>query len=361
VLGEASPSPELPATHEPPRRALEAAVRIGLERPPCLVSFSGGRDSSVVLAVAAHVARRDGLPLPVPATVRAPGVPASLETEWQERVVRHLALPDWHVEEVGDELDYVGPVAQRGLARHGLLFPAQAHFHVPLLARARGGSLLTGAGGDNVLEVGPRAKARYALRRLREGHQRTAVTPLLGVTPAAVRRAYMRRRPLRVPWLRPAAQRELDRRALDELPPVPAAAALRWTARRRWLEALRRSLGLLAADAGAAIHHPLLDPGFVAAVAGDAGWAGHGGRSRFLPRLVGDLVPRDVLLRRDKTSFRDVYWTRHADEVVARWDGGGLDDDVVGAEKLREVWTAGRPNPATALLLQSVWLAGRGR
>ena len=45
-----------------PRRALEHVVREALLRPPCGVAFSGGRDSSAVLAVAAHVARRDGLP-----------------------------------------------------------------------------------------------------------------------------------------------------------------------------------------------------------------------------------------------------------------------------------------------------------
>ena len=43
------------------RGALEAAVLPALQRPPCLVSFSGGRDSSAVLAVAADVARRHGL------------------------------------------------------------------------------------------------------------------------------------------------------------------------------------------------------------------------------------------------------------------------------------------------------------
>ena len=56
-----------------PRAALEAVVLRALLRPPCLVSFSGGRDSSLVLAIASDVARRHGLPLPVPATNRFPG------------------------------------------------------------------------------------------------------------------------------------------------------------------------------------------------------------------------------------------------------------------------------------------------
>ncbi len=69
VLGTTPPTP-LPSAAVGARQALELAVRPALERAPCLVSFSGGRDSSAVLAVATRVARRHGLPPPVPATNR---------------------------------------------------------------------------------------------------------------------------------------------------------------------------------------------------------------------------------------------------------------------------------------------------
>jgi asparagine synthase (glutamine-hydrolysing) len=362
VAGPATEPVVLPAAGGSSRDALEDVVRHGLERAPCIVSFSGGRDSSVVLAIAAHVARREGLPLPIPATIRAPGVQATDETHWQERVVRHLDLPDWHREDVTGELDFVGPVARAALSRHGLLFPAQVHFHVPLLAHATGGTLLTGAGGDDVLEAGARSTAAFAWRRAREGHQRTAVLPLIGVAPRPVRAAYVRRRRrLRVPWLTPAAHAEFDARLARELPPVAAGAALRWIVGRRWLAALRASLGLLAGDAGATILHPLIDRGFVAALVREGGWAGTGGRSRFLPRLAGDLLPRDVLLRRDKTSFRDLYWTEHSRTLAREWDGRGVDEDIVDVDALRAVWAGGPPNMATALLLQQVWLAQRAR
>ena len=62
----------LPETAATPRAAFEAAILPGLRRSPCLVSFSGGRDSSAVLATATAVARREGLPLPVPITHRFP-------------------------------------------------------------------------------------------------------------------------------------------------------------------------------------------------------------------------------------------------------------------------------------------------
>ena len=78
-----------------PDAALAAAVTPAVRTGRCFVSFSGGRDSSAVLATAAAVARRESLPLPVPVTLRASEVPSSDEAEWQESVIRHLRLSDW--------------------------------------------------------------------------------------------------------------------------------------------------------------------------------------------------------------------------------------------------------------------------
>ncbi|NUT56362.1 MAG: hypothetical protein HOQ03_10310 [Thermoleophilia bacterium] len=138
VLGGDEPDRSAPVDPDP-RSAIEHAVLEPLRRGPCLVSFSGGRDSSAVLAVAAAVARREGLPLPVPATLRFPNAAASAETEWQEQVVAHLGLEEWVRLERTDELDCVGPVATECLERHGVLWPSNAHVHAPLFARARGG------------------------------------------------------------------------------------------------------------------------------------------------------------------------------------------------------------------------------
>ncbi len=133
VLGTVSEL-DLPAERTDPRAAMERGLLEPLRRGPCLVSFSGGRDSSAVLAVATSVARREGLPLPIPATLRFPGAKDSAESEWQESVVAHLGLQDWIRLETTDELDCVGPVASASLARHGLLWPSNAHFHAPLFA-----------------------------------------------------------------------------------------------------------------------------------------------------------------------------------------------------------------------------------
>ncbi len=144
VLGSDS-AVALPRSNCSPLEALERRILPALERPPCLVSFSGGRDSSAVLAVAARLARRNGLPAPVPATLRFRGAERSAEDEWQEHVVAHVEVADWVRIEAEHELDCLGPVATQALRRHGLLWPPNAHFHVPLLQAAGGGSLLTGS------------------------------------------------------------------------------------------------------------------------------------------------------------------------------------------------------------------------
>jgi hypothetical protein len=77
------------------RQALEQAILPALLRPPCLMSFSGGRASSAVLAVAVLLARREGLELPVPATNRLDGVAGRNERAMQERVIVHLGLTEW--------------------------------------------------------------------------------------------------------------------------------------------------------------------------------------------------------------------------------------------------------------------------
>src|SRR4051794_38463388 len=122
------------------RAALEGVVLAALHRPPCLVSFSGGRDSSAVLAVAASVARREGLPAPVPVSLRFPGAADSYESEWQEQVVRHVGIRDWHRVELGNELDLLGDMAKRVMAAHGPLWPFNAHLLVPTATLAAGGT-----------------------------------------------------------------------------------------------------------------------------------------------------------------------------------------------------------------------------
>ena len=154
-----APADQSPATD--PAVALERVIAQALQRPPCLVSFSGGHDSSLVLAAATRAARREQLPLPIPVTWRPTDAPRAEESAWQEAVVAALQLSDWIRLPTGDDLDFVGPVATDVLRRHGVLHPANAYFHAPLLKEAAGGTLLTGVGGDQVLGRLPRPRRPF--------------------------------------------------------------------------------------------------------------------------------------------------------------------------------------------------------
>src|SRR5687767_6252 len=75
-----------------PVTALQDVLVPALRRPPCVVAFSGGRDSALVLAGAVAAARREGLDEPIAVSVRFPNAPDADESHWQERVVRYLKL-----------------------------------------------------------------------------------------------------------------------------------------------------------------------------------------------------------------------------------------------------------------------------
>src|SRR4051794_11337016 len=69
-----------------PRRALEDSLLAALRRPPCVIAFSGGRDSSALLALALHVARKHGLADPLPVTRIFPKDASTDEAKWQRLV-----------------------------------------------------------------------------------------------------------------------------------------------------------------------------------------------------------------------------------------------------------------------------------
>ncbi|HKP88682.1 MAG TPA: asparagine synthase-related protein, partial [Thermoleophilaceae bacterium] len=168
LLGPHEDAPELPpADGAGVRAALEDAMLPALRRSPCLVSFSGGRDSSAILAVATEVARRHGLPDPVPAIMRFPGAPGTDETAWQELVMGHLGIGAPELIELRHELDALGPVATAVVRDAGVTWPANAYMHVPILERGRGGALLTGAGGDELLGTVASRHVLLARRRTR--------------------------------------------------------------------------------------------------------------------------------------------------------------------------------------------------
>jgi asparagine synthetase B (glutamine-hydrolysing) len=264
VLGGDRRPASLPSAPQvTPLAAVEAAILPALRRPPCLVSFSGGRDSSAVLAVAASLARRHNLPAPIPATNRFADAPATQEADWQDRVIAHLRLAEWVRLELTDDLDVVGPYARRALRRHGLLWPCNAHFHLPLLEAAAGGALLTGVGGDELFAAACPPRAYSLLAGRARPRPRDVLTLGLAVAPRPLRRAVHARR-TRVPfgWMQPQARRVLERAIADEeaREPLSPAARLRFWHGLRSLRIGTAALATLAGDHDVLVAHPLAPP-----------------------------------------------------------------------------------------------------
>ena len=351
----------LPDTGLSARAALEAAILPALLRPPCLVSFSGGRDSSAVLAVATSLARREGLDLPVPATNVFPDAIGADEADWQSLVVSHLGLQEWLRIEYAEELDVLGPYARRIMRRHGLLLPCNVHFHVPLLDAATGGSLLTGAGGDEVFSA-----ARYARPTFDRGVIASAAQlGSLGLAraPQTVRRAVARRRQTPVlPWLRADAQRAVTEQiaAVSVSEPRTVTERLAWWRGLRYLGDGKRGLSLAADDADALLVHPFLEPQFWASVGRVAGPTGFANRTHGMVSLFADLLPDALLRRGTKAHFDQALWTSVARRFARDWDGRGVPSELVDVDALYRHWNGPNPSAQSFTLLQSAWLAGAG-
>ncbi len=359
VLGRA-PRPLPPSDGRTPLATVEDLIRAGLERPPCLVSFSGGRDSSAVLAVAVRLARRERLPLPVPATHRFGEAEETDECRWQEQVLRELRLEDWVRFEITDELDAVGPVATDVLRRHGVLWPPNLHFHAPLLEAAAGGSLLTGIGGDEAFSESQWTRVRAVASGRARPEPRDALRFGLALAPARARRPALRRRTPEegFEWLRPEAREAV----WDSLYADWATEPLGWRSRIRWLAGLHYlefgtdALGLLGADVDVDVHNPLADLRFLSALAALPRRERFADRTTAMRTIFGELLPDEVLARASKASFDGAFWNRHSRAFAASWDGEAADPELVDHETLRAAWAQERPDPRTLTLLQAAWL-----
>jgi asparagine synthetase B (glutamine-hydrolysing) len=339
--------------------ALERVMRSALQRPPCLIAFSGGLDSSTLLAAATRVARREGLPLPIPATMRFPEVPETEESAWQEAVVRELDLDDWHRREMSGELDMVGPAAQAALRGHGLISPGFSYFWVPLLDDASPGTLVTGHDGDGLFG-GWRLTRFASLTRRQASFEWNDVRGVFReLAPIPVRRAwYATRTRCTARWVRPKAAAEIARRyaraAAEE--PMPWNRRVAWFARSRAHAALRQAFEALGDGAGTRAIHAYLDPVLLAAVARVGGRTGFGDRNSTIRALFGKALPEAVASRRDKVEFSGVYWGPRTREFASRWSGDGVPEDLIDAAALRQEWLEPIPDARSALLLHAVWL-----
>jgi asparagine synthetase B (glutamine-hydrolysing) len=368
MYGEHRDAAELPADSgdraRSPLTVLEDVLLPALRRPPCLVSFSGGRDSSAVLAAATRAARREALPPPVPVTLRVRNAPMAEESEWQERVVRHLGLREWEVREVGEELDRLGPLSVAVIRRHGVLYPPNTFLQVPLLEAARGGTLLNGFGGDELFTWWRWRYHADLFARRRRPRPRDALALALATTPAGVRSWWERRRSSweALPWLRPNAASMASRLYAAERAGQPRywSRWVGWFMRRRMLAAARWSLSLLASDVGTLLLHPLLDHAFVEAVAKAGRRLGFGDRTAAMRAIFADALPDALLSRRTKARYSEALWGRRAREFAEGWGGGGIDYELVNPELLRNEWLKPLPHDDSAMLMHAAWLSESG-
>jgi asparagine synthase (glutamine-hydrolysing) len=369
-VGAAPPAPAAPDVPPDVRSALEAAIRPALQRPPCFVAFSGGRDSSAILAVTDRLATREGLARPVALTARFPEAPAADESAWQERTASSLGIEAWERLSLrAEEVEGLAPAVEQALRRHGPLYPPNLGVFLALFAHVGTGSVITGLGGDELHGAWlHRIPADVVARR--RPLTRQSLRPLLRpLVPRPLLRRRAARAPSRhgvdpTPWLAPAAAGDQARALAAELAEEPHtwSARTRWKARRRRLALTLESLAQVAADSDTSVVHPLLDQAAVEALAAAGGRLGFGPRHAVLEALFGDLLPPEVLARPTKAYLDEVLWGP-ATRACAHWlltDGELAVPPLLDRRGLTATWNSERPPAVTLLLLQASWLTTQG-
>lgn len=358
-----------PGRWRDPRLALEQVLAEALARPPCLMSFSGGRDSSALLAVAVQVARRQGLPMPIPATLVFPGSAAADEAEWQRIVLDHLGVDEQVRIEVDDELGAVGPVADGLLRQVGLLWPFNSHFHLPIIERAAGGTVVTGFGGDELALSSATANAERLLSTWRRRHHLTdALVMGLALSPRPVRRAVRRHRAARSVGTMPWFTAEATRRYLRSWPEAEANFPLGWdrtlreyVPRDRYFRVCIGSFETMGALHDVAVVHPFVSAPVLDGLASVGGFRGLGSRSELMARLFGDVLPEALVTRQSKASFTDPLWTPGTVRFACHeWSGDGVDAELVDVAALRNHWATEHRNLLSTTLLQQAWMHQHG-
>ena len=348
-----------PGQGRDPLAHLIGLARTLLAEPPCTIAFSGGRDSSVLLALFVDVARREGLDEPVAVTARWDGDEASDEREWQERVVSYIGAEHWEILRPGTDLDLLGDEAVTALGRQGLMWPPPAYAFLPMVRRAARGSFVSGEGGDEAFGLWPHARFWSAVRHRRVPVWADVASAAVGCTPRAYRRhRWERALPPYQSWLRPEARAAFARQLADDQADDPLwwNRYQRVSRRRRAVELTLATLDGLAAGEEARYAAPLLDAGFLRTLGAWGGYRGRGDRTGVMTQLFGDLLPDAILSRTSKASFGGVFWGPASRQFAEEWDGSGLDSHLIDVEALRQAWLSPVPVYGSALPLHAAWL-----
>ena len=352
LLGYDRSAPALPAEGGSPRVEIERLLAEALSAGPVAVLFSGGRDSSALLAIAVHVARREGLPLPIPVTNRYPGNPDAIEDAWQEQVIERLGLGDWVISERHHEHETLGEVALTMLRRHGP--QAVPNWWITMLPPELGGiapgsdvqapsrplaTLVSGTGGDEVF-IGPVRPLRAALlagRRPSLAQLRWGRGQLLPARLQAARRWSSHAEPF--DWVRAPAREQLGRAVAADIAAAPDRydRSLDALWRLRDVRVLVDRNRVAAAESGARLLMPFLEPTVLGALGRRWGRAHPPSRAAGLEDLVGDLLPELVLTRVSKADYTSAFLGAQSFAWLEGWDGSGVDDAIVDGRRVREV------------------------
>jgi hypothetical protein len=348
-------------TGDPVARLRDRAREL-LATPPCVVAFSGGRDSSALLALLVDVARREGLAQPIAVTARWDEDRASDESDWQEEVIAIVGAEHWEIIRPGTDLDLLGDEATSVLEQLGLMWPAPAYALRPMIRLATGGAFLSGEGGDEAFGLWPYGRLWSSLRRHQVPRQSDLRALALGCAPRPLRRKRWRHNlPAYQDWLRYGALHQVEEAIADDQADDP----LRWdhyqvvSRRRRAMDLTLRTLEGLCELEGSRYAGPFLEEPFLGSLAAWGGPLGRGDRTAVMTALFSDVLPGPVLARTSKASFGGVFWGPAARSFAEGWDGTGLSGDLVDTEALRRAWLAPVPVYGSALPLQAAWLFGR--
>ena len=294
-----------------PIEVLRARAQSLLLKTPCVVAFSGGRDSSAVLAVLVDVARREGLPEPVAVTVRWDDDQLSDESEWQEQVIATVGAQNWEILRPGTDLDLLGDEATSILEGQGLMWPPPSYALRPIIRRAAGGVFLSGEGGDEAFGLWPYGHLWATIRNRKIPSQGDLRALALGLAPRPIRRRRWKHNlPPYQRWLRPEALRQ----TADALADDQADDPLSWgryqvvSRRRRSTDLFVATLDRLCALEGSTYSAPFLEEEFLASLGAWGGPLGRGNRTEVMTALFSDVLPGPVLARSSKASFGGVFW-----------------------------------------------------
>lgn len=365
AFGLVADAPPLPPPSPSLAAGIEAVLVRMLSRPPCLVAFSGGHDSSAALTLSVRAAERHGLDPPVPITYRFPGHPEASEKDYQQAVVGHLGLDDWIRIDIDDELDCVGDWARDAVAKIGLRWPFNTFFLLPLARRARGGSLVTGFGGDELLAPGTHDRAVAVLSAAERPRRSDLRAVARAFAPRALRRRAAAGQASPPAWLTAAGEAEYRRRSGE----LRGRARLTYgreirvdTWPSRYVQQGLASIAAVGDAADAATCGLFAEPEVVSALAASHERRGPRSRGALFAALCGDAAPPSFFDRTTKARFNSPFWGPHARAFAAAAEPERLDVDreLVDPAALVEAWRQPDPDARSFLLAQACAFAREG-